>query len=166
MTTPPLLSLLTLRDIAPHAALWSRSEIEQLKAFADALFIAKCGKERVASALHEIMQGRSGGGYVENKVIRGKSYCYLRYRSGGKLRSVYLGRTECFAPKRSAESDAARGYRNVIRILCRLTKISRSCTPMCPLELAVYLALAEKRSDQIERVIQGKPPQARPKKRP
>jgi hypothetical protein len=36
--------------------------------------------------------GKRGGGYVERKVINGKSYFYHRYIHEGKRRSLYLGK--------------------------------------------------------------------------
>ena len=155
---------LTLKDVVPYAAQWSRSELEGLKGLADALLKLKSKEQRAISALHLMMQGRRGGGYLEDKVINGKSYCYLRYRCDGKLRSIYLGRSECFASKGSASSDAARGLRNSSRTLCRLLKISQRFAPITPLDLAVYQVLLEKPSSQIERIVDGKPPQMRSKK--
>jgi len=135
-----------------------------LRALADALLEAKSEEERVIPALHLMMQGRRGGGYLEHKVIKGKSYCYLRYRCDGKLCSIYLGRSQCFAPKGSASSDAARGFRNSSRTLCRFLKISQRFAPITPLDLAVYSAALENPSSQIERIMEGKPPQVRSKK--
>jgi hypothetical protein len=84
---------LTLTDVAAHAATWNQQELEALKVLAENLLKASA-EERAVPALHLLMQGTKGGGYLEDKVINGKSYRYLRYRSGKKLRSVYLGRTD------------------------------------------------------------------------
>ncbi len=157
-------SNLTLKDVAPHLAQWSRSELEGLRGLTDALLKLSSEEERVIPALHLMMQGRRGGGYIEHKLINGKSYCYLRYRCEGKLRSVYLGRSQCFAPKGSASSDAARGFRNSSRILCRLLKISQRFAPITPLDLAVYSVALENPSSQMERIVDGKQPQVRTKK--
>ena len=155
---------LTLADIAPHAAQWSRSELEELKGLADALLKSKSEEERAIPALHLMMQGRRGGGYLEHKVIKGKSYCYLRYRCDGKLKSVYLGRSQCFVSEGSPASDAARGFRNSSRILCRLLKISQRFAPITPLDLAVYQVFVQTPSSQIERIVDGKPPKMRTQK--
>ena len=152
---------LTLADIAPQAAQWSRSELEDLRGLADALLEAKSEEERVIPALHLMMQGRRGGGYLEHKLIKGKSYCYLRYRCEGKLKSVYLGRSQCFVAAGSARSDAARGFRNSSRILCRFLNISQRFAPITPLDLAVYQILLEMPSSQMKRIVEGKPPQVR-----
>jgi hypothetical protein len=43
-------------------------------------------------ASQELPRGVRGGGYIERKVINGKSYFYHRYIHEGKRRSVYLGK--------------------------------------------------------------------------
>jgi hypothetical protein len=158
-------SEITLKDVAAQATQWSRSELESLRALTDALLEAESDEQRVIPALHLIMQGRKGGGYFEDKLINGKSYRYLRYRCGGKLCSVYLGRSECFVSARSESSEAARGFRNSSRILCRLLGIAQKFNPMTPLDLALLLAEPSNPSPQIERIIDGNPPQQRVKSR-
>jgi len=154
-------SKLTLKDVIPHTAQWSRGELEALRRLTDALLKVSSEEERVIPALHLMLQGRQSGGYIEHKSINGKSYCYLRYRCDGKLRSVYLGRSQCFVSEGSARSDAARGFRNSSRTLCRFLKISQRFAPITPLDLAIYSAALENPSSQIERIIDGKPPQVR-----
>jgi hypothetical protein len=156
---------LTLTDVAAHAASWSEEDLQALKVLAENLLKASA-EERAVPALHLLMQGSKGGGYLEDKVINGKSYRYLRYRFGKKLRSIYLGRTESFADPQSRSAEAARGLRESSRAMCKLLGIAQATNPVTPLDMAIWLTDPEQFSAQMERVVCGKPPQRKPRKSP
>jgi hypothetical protein len=40
----------------------------------------------------ELPRGPRQGGYFERKVITGRTYIYYRYRCGGVLKSLYIGK--------------------------------------------------------------------------
>jgi len=156
---------LTLKDVAAHAATWSREDLQALELLAQNLLKASV-EERAVPALHLLMQGSKGGGYLEDKVINGKSYRYLRYRYGKKLRSIYLGRTESFVNPQSRSAEAARGLRESSRAMCRLLGIAQATNPVTPLDMAIWLTDPEQFSSQMKRVVCGKPPQRKPRKSP
>ena len=149
---------ITLKDVAACAVNWNQAELEGLKELADSLLRASSAEQRAIPALHALFQGSKGGGYFEDKIINGKSYRYLRYRTGKKLRSVYLGRSECFVNPRSKTHEAAKGFRESSRTLCRLMGILQSRNPITPLDVAIQLADPDDFSPQIERVLEDKPP--------
>jgi hypothetical protein len=157
---------LTLKNIAIHAASWSQEDLEGLKALAENLLKASSVEERAIPALHLLMQGSKGGGYFEDKVINGKSYRYLRYRFDKRLRSIYLGRTEAFVSPLSRRAEAARGFRESSRAMCRLLGILQSFNPVTPLDVAILLTDLDQFSSQMDRVVNGKPPQKKPRKSP
>ena len=157
---------LTLKDVAAHAATWSREDLEGLKALAENLLNASSIEERAIPALHLLMQGSKGGGYFEDKVVNGNSYRYLRYRFDKRLRSIYLGRTEAFVSPLSRRAEAARGFRESNRAMCRLLGILQSFNPVTPLDVAILTTDLDQFSCQMERVVSGKPPQKKPRKSP
>lgn len=79
---------------------WSNKDLEQLQAMIGALLESRGDVETVEEkAADSSTASKRGGGHIELKMIpdskSGKSYGpyrYLRYRQGGKLRSVYLGK--------------------------------------------------------------------------
>ena len=150
---------ITLKDVATCAAQWSQEDLEWLKKLAENLLKASSGEERGIPALHALMQGSKGGGYFEDKKINGKSYRYLRYRTGKKLRSIYLGRTESFVSRVSRSHQAAKGFRESARVLCRLLDIPPSLNPVTPSDVALLLTDPERFSTQMKRILDGKPPQ-------
>ncbi len=150
---------LTLNDVAAHAAHWGQPDLQGLKVLAENLLKATSAEERGIPALHALMQGSKGGGYFEDKIINGKSYRYLRYRIGKKLRSIYMGRTESFVSRGSRSHQAAKCFRESSRVLCRLLAIPPSLNPITPLDVAIWLTDPERFSPQIARILDGKPPQ-------
>ncbi len=65
---------------------WSKDDIISLKDLLD------CMLEPPEPPSRKLPLGKRGGGYVERKVINGKSYFYHRYIREGRRRSLYLGK--------------------------------------------------------------------------
>lgn len=90
-TDPPV----SLQSLAQAAAGLSRTDKQELIAILQAM-LALEEEESADPRLPEPLghRGPKGGhGYYERKRIRGCGpYLYLRYWSGGKHRSVYLGK--------------------------------------------------------------------------
>ncbi|MBD2047285.1 hypothetical protein H6F78_17080 [Coleofasciculus sp. FACHB-64] len=88
------------KDVAPHAAKWSRDELEQMKAIIEGLLQAT---ESTSELVEEVAltnpnrghKSGSGTGYFEEKMINGCGpYRYLRYWREGQRKSVYVGKVE------------------------------------------------------------------------
>lgn len=89
--------ILTLEAIIPAIAQLSRSEKEELLIILQAMLEAEENEQATGSKpLKARLQHRGpkgGKGYYERKTINGCGpYLYLRYWSGGKHRSIYLGK--------------------------------------------------------------------------
>jgi hypothetical protein len=65
---------------------WSDEDINFLRDFLNSLL------KPPQPASQELPCGVRGGGFVEKKIINGKSYFYHRYNHGGRRLSVYLGK--------------------------------------------------------------------------
>jgi hypothetical protein len=84
-----------LREITSRLSLLSRSELRELKSIIEALLEAeiKEDKEFLSTRSKSKIKKSGGGGHIEKKKIKGYGpYLYLRYWSGGKLKSVYIGK--------------------------------------------------------------------------
>lgn len=89
--------LLTLEAVITAIAQLNRSEKEELLIILQAMLEAEENEQATGSKpLKARLQHRGpkgGKGYYERKTINGCGpYLYLRYWSGGKHRSVYLGK--------------------------------------------------------------------------
>ena len=87
----------TLERVVPAIAQWKRSDKEELLVILQAMLEAE--EDEQADDEHTLKEhtqhrGPKGGrGHFERKIINGCGpYLYLRYWSGGKHRSVYIGK--------------------------------------------------------------------------
>jgi hypothetical protein len=72
---------------------WEDRELEELAAMVQALLESRKEEEPVEDADEDGSSDERQGGHVELKMINGYGpYRYLRYWSGGKLKSQYLGK--------------------------------------------------------------------------
>jgi hypothetical protein len=88
-----------LQSLAQAALPLSRAEKQELIAILQGMLDAEV-EEVDAGALNQTLKDnhpyygpKGGSGYYEQKIINGCGpYLYLRYWSGGKHRSIYLGK--------------------------------------------------------------------------
>jgi len=89
----------SLERVTQEIAQLNRSDKEELLVILRAMLEAEEGEqpedERITKERTQHRGPKGGRGYYERKVINGCGpYLYLRYWSGGKHRSVYLGKLQ------------------------------------------------------------------------
>lgn len=87
----------TLERVVPAIAQWKRSDKEELLVILRAMLEAEEDEqvedERTLKKRTQYRGAKGGHGYYERKIINGCGpYQYLRYWSGGKHRSIYVGK--------------------------------------------------------------------------
>lgn len=91
-------TILTPKDIARSATAWSRDELEEMRAIVNGLLEAldtESALDKLDQGDQRKQRGPRGGAYYEDKFIKGSGpYRYLRYWSGGKRKSVYVGKAD------------------------------------------------------------------------
>jgi hypothetical protein len=65
---------------------WSQNDIRTLRD------LLTCMVEPPEPQVQELPRGPRRGGYFERKKSNGRSYYYYRYRCGGVLKSLYIGK--------------------------------------------------------------------------
>jgi len=74
----------------------------------------------------ELPRGPRQGGYFERKVVTGRTYIYYRYRRGGVLKSLYVGKERNEPP--AGIEDLAAMRRSPAQKLVRYSAVSKGST--------------------------------------